>query len=52
MSDKLEDFEEGMCGQDIEKFREQNGLPSNRRKLPTRYAEDGIAFDDEYDDEN
>jgi hypothetical protein len=23
------DFEEGMCGQDIELFRSQNGLPMN-----------------------
>ena len=46
-----EQFEEGMCGQDIEKFRTQNGLPTNRRVKPTRYHTDGIAFDDEYEDE-
>ena len=23
------DFEEGMCSQDVEKFRQQNGLPMN-----------------------
>jgi hypothetical protein len=46
-----ERFEEGMCGQDIELFRQQQGLPTNRKRLPTRYHTDGIAFDDEYEDD-
>ncbi len=42
MNDPRE-FEEGMCNQDIEKFREQNGIPMNG--LPNDDDDDGSGDD-------